>query len=196
MGNEVEFIELEEELLPALAVGVRRLSDGVHALKLTLETLSEQVRVLKEESVKLTHLLEANKELLDEERRKLAKHIEELNRMFEDFMGRLDKSVKAILDLGLEGVDRKLRELSDRIAEASQEVQASRLENRERTAVVMGEISDLRGEVYELKSRIADLSKLVYELDMRVRRLEESLATGIREVKLLISELSLSMRKA
>lgn len=195
MGNEVEFIELEEELLPALAVGVRRLSDGVHALKLTLETLSEQVKVLREESVKLAHLLEANKELLDEERKKLAKHVEELNEMFEDFMSRLDKSVKAALDLGLEGVDRKLRELNDRVAEASQEVQASRLESRERTAVVMGEISDLRGEVYELKSRVSDLSKLVYELDMRIRRLEENLVAGIKEVKLLIGELSLNMRK-
>ncbi|RLE99465.1 MAG: hypothetical protein DRJ57_02300 [Thermoprotei archaeon] len=196
MGNEVEFIELEEELLPALAVGVRRLSDGVHALKLTLETLSEQVKVLREESVKLAHLLEANKELLDEERKKLAKHVEDLNEMFEDFMSRLDKSVKAALDLGLEGVDRKLRELNDRVAEASQEVQASRLESRERTAIVMGEISDLRGEVYELKSRISDLSKLVYELDMRIRRLEENLTAGIKEVKLLIGELSLNMRKA
>jgi hypothetical protein len=40
--SEIEYVELEEEVLPALAVGIRRLSDGVRGLKLQVETLNKQ----------------------------------------------------------------------------------------------------------------------------------------------------------
>ena len=194
MGEDVEFVELGEEMLPALVVGVKRLSDGVHGLKVSIEALSEQVRALKEDTANLSELLRANKDLLDEERRMLAKHLEELTSVLDDFSKRLDRSLKATLDLSLDRAARQLASMSDNLAQLSQEVQASRVESKDRSALLLESLSDVRNEVYVLKSKLNDLCNLVYEVESRVRKLEENVMSRLEEVKLLIGELSLSMR--
>jgi len=184
--SEIEYVELEEEILPALAVGVRRLSDGVRGLKLQVETLSKQVAALKEESAKLAQLLEANKRLLDEERRAVLERYEEFTKTAGELLGKLQANVKALLDLELGDLGSRLAALTNSVDGVAKDLQAFRMEGRERLLSTMEEVKTLKEEVAELRSKINEMNLLIYSIEMKMRELEEKLFNELTEIKLLL----------
>lgn len=197
MGNsEVEYVELEEELLPALTVGVRRLSDGVNALKVYLENISEHVSALREENSKLKQILEADRRTLEEERRKLLEQFEGTVKVLESLLDRLDRDVKTMLDLGLGGISSKLSSLTSKVELIDQDIQAYKLESKNRLNELIDQVAAIKGEIYELKSKLEELSVLVYDLGIRVKCLEESVAVKVSDLGLLLTDLTLTLKSS
>jgi len=193
--SEIEYVELEEEVLPALAVGVRRLSDGVRGLKLQLETLSKQVAALREESAKLAQLLEVNKRLLDEERRAVLERYEEFSKAASELLGRLQANVKALLDLELGNLGSRLAALTNSIDSMAKDLQAFKLEEKERILHTMEEVKILKEEIMELRSKMNEMNLLIYSMEMRLAEIEEKMLKELTEIKLLmISEECRSMQ--
>jgi len=193
--SEIEYVELEEEVLPALAVGVRRLSDGVRGLKLQLETLSKQVAALREESAKLAQLLEVNKRLLDEERRAVLERYEEFSKAASELLGRLQANVKALLDLELGNLGSRLAALTNSIDSMAKDLQAFKLEEKERILHTMEEVKILKEEIMELRSKMNEMNLLIYSMEMKLAEIEEKMLKELTEIKLLmISEECRSMQ--
>lgn len=184
--NEVEYVELGEEVLPALAIGIHRLSDGVQGLKAQLGLLNRQIETLREESTKLTQLLGESKKVLDEERAKLVERYEELVKVLDRFMGRLNTDLKSVLDLGLGGMTSKLSGLLLSVDSLAKELQVHRLEERDRLLEAIEDLKRLGDEVPELKAKISELNMLVYSLELRMRSLEDRVAREVTEIKLLM----------
>ncbi len=184
--SEIEYVELEEEVLPALAVGVRRLSDGVRGLKLQLETLSKQVAALREESSKLAQLLEANKRLFDEERRTVLERYEEFSKTMSEVLGRLQANVKALLDLELGNLSSKLAALANSVDGVVKDLQAFKLEEKDMILYVIEEVKMLKEEIMELRSKINEMNLIIYSMEMKLAEIEEKMLKELTEMKLLM----------
>jgi|GEM_PF-1123067 len=184
--SEIEYVELEEEVLPALAVGVRRLSDGVRGLKLQLETLSKQVAALREESSKLAQLLEANKRLFDEERRTVLERYEEFSKTMSEVLGRLQANVKALLDLELGNLSSKLAALANSVDGMVKDLQAFKLEEKDMILYVIEEVKMLKEEIMELRSKINEMNLIIYSMEMKLAEIEEKMLKELTEMKLLM----------
>lgn len=195
-SSEIEYVELEEELLPALTVGVRRLSDGVNALKVYLENISEHVSALREESSKLKQILEADRRTLEEERRRLIEQSEVIVKTFENLLDRLDRDVKAMLDLGLGGIASKLSSLTSKVDLIDQDIQAFKLENKNRVNDLINQAAVMKEEIYGLKSKLEEFSILIYDLEMRIKYLEESMATKVNDLGVLLTDLALTLKNS
>ncbi len=195
-NSEIEYVELEEELLPALTVGVRRLSDGVNALKVYLENISKHVSALREENSKLKQILEADRRTLEEERHKLFEQFEGTVKVFESLLDRLDRDVKAMLDLGLGGISSKLSSLTSKIDLVDQDIQAYKLENKNRLNELIDQVAAVKEEIYGLKSKLEELSVLVYDLGIRVKCLEENIAVRVNDLGLLLTDLTLTLKSS
>lgn len=189
--SEIEYVELEGEVLPALAIGVKRLSDGLQGLKLQIETLNKQIIELREESNKLAKLLESNKQLIDKERQLLVEKYEEFVKTVSDLLGKLQAGVKSVLELELSNVSLKLGSFLDRLDDLAKDVSALMLEERDRALHVLEEVKSLKGEVLEMKNKIGEMSVLVYSLELRLSSIEEKLENDLAELKLLVASSAL-----
>lgn len=187
VSGEVEYVEYGGEVLPALALGVRRLSNGMKGLKVQLEDLSRRVARLGEDVAKLTQAMESSKQALDEGRQALIKQYEETSKHLSDFLAKLEGAVKSAVELELRGLSYKLSALTRDLDNLTQDLYAHRLEEKERLNELIENVKGLTGEVYEAKSKISDLSALVYSLEVRLGSLEGKLVSELTELKLLLA---------
>ncbi|MDW8003976.1 MAG: hypothetical protein RMI04_04120 [Thermofilaceae archaeon] len=190
--SEIEYVELEEEILPALTIGVKRLSDGIRGLKLHLEDLTKQMEIIKQESSKLTKLLEENKKIIDNTHVKIINQYENLSHTLENFLTKLESNLKSILDLELSDVNKRLANFSVVLDSLTQEVYSSKLENKEKSIEILENMKILTDEIYQLKNKINDMNILIYSLEIRIRNIEEKITTELTELKLLLLPINMS----
>jgi predicted nucleic acid-binding Zn-ribbon protein len=68
----------------------------------------------------------------------------------------------------------------------AKDLQAFRMEERERLLSTMEEVKTLKEEVAELRSKINEMNLLIYSIEMKMRELEEKLFNELTEIKLLM----------
>lgn len=187
MSGEIEYVEYEEEVLPALALGVRRLTDGIRGLKIQLEDMHKQVVKLKDELQRLTQVLESSKSTFDEGQLKLMQQYEETVRYLDNFLGKLESTVKTAVELELRGLNYKLSVLTSSLDNLSQDLYAHGLKERDILNELLESMKNIINEVYETKSKINDLSALVYDLGVRLNNLETKILNDLIEIKLLLA---------
>ena len=185
-GVELEYVEYEE-VLPALALGMRRLSDGVQALKMQLEDLAKQISRFREDITKLLELLESSKKTFEEGQKELVARYEDAFKRLDGFLSRLETTVKNAVELELRGLNYKLSSFTESLNTLSADLYAHGLQEKERLSEVVEDVKTLSGEVYELKSKINELSSLIYSLEIRVSNLEDKLINDLTELKLLLT---------
>ncbi|MEM0024016.1 MAG: hypothetical protein QXJ38_01835 [Thermofilaceae archaeon] len=187
MRDEIEYVEYEEEVLPALALGVRRLTDGVRGLKIQLEDMHKQVVKLRDELQRLTQVLETSRSTFDEGQRKLMQQYEETVKYLDNFLGKLESTVKTTVELELRGLSYKLSALTSSFDNLSQDLYAHRLEEKDRLNELLENLKNITTEVYEMKLKINDLATLIYDLGVRMNNLEMKVSNDLTEIKLLLA---------
>jgi predicted RNase H-like nuclease (RuvC/YqgF family) len=66
------------------------------------------------------------------------------------------------------------------------DIEAFKLEEKERSLQTIEEVKFLREEIIELKSKINEMSLLIYSLELKLSEIEQKVTNDLTEVKLLM----------
>lgn len=191
--DEVEVIEIGEGDIALLLAALKRLNNGIYALKVTLDFLSSRVGTLQDS---ISNLEKALKEHLASFREESKRHMEEERAFFENFrgeVGSVSKDVRLSLDLFLEKLSGELERSIELAKTFEEDVALLRSQMKEVQLVVSDVLTGVRGDIGGLKAKTAELEALTTELAQRVMRLEETTLASLKELRLAIQDISLQI---
>ncbi|MEM4562451.1 MAG: hypothetical protein QW650_05040 [Thermofilum sp.] len=191
--DEVEVIEIGEGDIALLLAALKRLNNGIYALKVTLDFLSSRVGTLQDS---ISNLEKALKEHLSSFQEETKKHMEEERTFFEKLrgeVGSLPKDMKLSLDLFLEKLSGELEKSTELAKTFEEDVALLRSQMKEVQLVVSDVLTGVRGDIGGLKAKTTELEALTTELAQRVMRLEETMLASIKELRLAIQDISLQI---
>lgn len=191
--DEVEIVEIGEGDIALLLAALKRLNNGIYALKVTLDFLSSRVGTLQDG---ISNLERALKEHLASFREESRKSMEEERAFFESFrneVGGLPKEVRLSLDLFLEKLSGELDETANLLRVLEGDIVSLRSQMKEVQLVVTDALAGVRGDVEGLSAKVSEMEALLAELAQRVARLEEITLTSIKELRLALQDVSLQV---
>ncbi|MEM2795011.1 MAG: hypothetical protein QXY49_04065, partial [Thermofilaceae archaeon] len=89
-----------------------------------------------------------------------------------------------------------LSSLTSKVDLIDQDIQAFKLENKNRVNELINQVAVMREEIYGLKSKLEEFSILIYDLEMRVKCLEEGMAAKVNDLGVLLTDLSLTLKSS
>lgn len=191
--DEIEVVEIGEGDIALLLAALKRLNNGVYALKVTLDFLSSRVGTLQSSISSLEKALKEHLELFS---REIAKHGEEERVFLEKLkaeVGGIPKEVRLSLDMFLEKLSSELEQYEELSKMLESDISALRSQVKETQLVVADFLTGVKGSVGELKAKTSEMEAVLAELSQRVSRLEETTLAGLRELRLALQDLSLQL---
>lgn len=191
--DEVEVVEIGEGDIALLLAALKRLNNGIYALKVTLDFLSSRVGTLQDS---ISNLEKALKEHLTSFREESRRRLEEERAFFDRVRGEVEgipKEVRLSLDLFLERLSSELEENVKVVKTFEEDTASLRSQMKEVQLVVSDILTGVRGDVGGLRAKTAGLETLVVELAQKVASLEETTLASLKELRLAIQDISLQV---
>ncbi|ABL78203.1 hypothetical protein Tpen_0801 [Thermofilum pendens Hrk 5] len=191
--DEVEIVEVGEGDVALLLAALKRLNNGVYALKVTLDFLNTRVGTLQGQIKELEEALKSHLEAFQAENSRLAESVNRVSREFKEGTDTLTKNVQLSLDMFLEKLSGELTRLEDTLSTITQDVSAVMSKLKEVELVSTDAATAVKSDVNSLRGSMSNVELALNELSQRVTRLEESQLAALRQYSLELQEVSLKL---
>jgi len=188
-ADEVEMVEIGPGEIDVLIEALRKLNNGIDALKLTVGYLNKRVAELQKAIVGLENALQSHLDTMHEEREHFEKEVETLLSELEERNTRFAKDIKLSLDLFLERMSRRLEKLHESIEELNGDVAALRAQMREYELLATDAANTVKAETSSVRSKVSEMEALIAELSARLDRLEGDIIAANKESQAMFGEI-------
>ncbi|QOJ79547.1 hypothetical protein IG193_03560 [Infirmifilum lucidum] len=192
-GDEVEIVEVGEGDIAVLVAALRRLNNGVYALKVSLDFLNSRVGTLLDNIRELEKSLESHLEGFKSEREKFSSENRKALEELKSEAQKMTQEIKLSMDVFFEKLSREIERLYDSIHGVSADINTILSQMKEVELVMTDTTAAVKAEAGTLRTRYQDTEALISELSQRVSRLEETVLAAINELRISNQELSLRM---
>lgn len=186
----MEIIEYGEDKVNMLMLAVKRLYEGLAALKLSIDTLNENIFAVRELLDKIERDVSEAVKSLHEERDLLRKEMKEHMAELEGLRDRVEQQVKLVADVFLEKIDTELSKAAEAFKSIPVEVAEIRSRIKEYGSLSVDAWHDVKSEVLLLRGCFEELQMSIRELAMQVKESGETTNARIRELELLVADLA------
>jgi hypothetical protein len=192
VGEEegIEIVEIGEGDIAVLLAALKRLNNGIYALKVTVDFLSSRIGALQENIFNLEKALRDHIARVQEETGRLSAESKEVLNSMRSYAETLPKEVRLSLDIFLEKLSRDLEETRDLVGAVGGDILSLRSQVKEVQMVVTDTMSSVKADVGSLRAKLSEVEAVVSELAQRVLRLEETTLATYRQLELAIRDLS------
>ncbi len=188
-ADEIEMVEIGPGDIGVLIEALRKLNNGIDALKLTVSYLNERVAELQKAIGGLEKALQSHLDSMHEEREHFEKEVESLLGELDERNARFAKDIKLSLDLFLERMSRRLDKLQESIEELNGDVAALRAQMREYELLATDAANTVKAETSSVRSKVSEMEALIAELSSRIDRLEGDIIAANRENQAVFGEI-------
>jgi len=179
--DEIEMVEVGPTDIDVLIEALRKLNNGIDALKITVSYLNEHVAGLQKTIDGLEKALQEHIGSMQEERRQLEDEIEALIKRLDERNAKFAKEIKLSMDLFLDNMSRRLEKLQDKLGELDSDIASIRAQMRELELVSTDAANVVKAETSSVRSKVSELEALVAELSTRLDKLESDILASNRE---------------
>ncbi|UNQ72851.1 hypothetical protein [Infirmifilum sp. NZ] len=192
-GDEVEIVEVGEGDIAVLLAALRRLNNGVYALKVTVDFLNSRVGSLVDSIKELEKSLESHLEGFKIEGEKITSENRKVLEELKQESRSMTQEIKISMDVFLEKLSQEINKLYDSIQIINGDVNTILSQMKEVELVMTDTTASVKAEVSTLRTKYQDTEVLLSELSQRVGRLEELLLAAVNELRISNQEISLRM---
>ncbi len=191
--DEVEIVEVGEGDIAVLITALRRLNNGVYALKVSLDFLNSRVGTLLDNIKELEKSLEGHLEGFKSEREKFSSESKKALEELKSESQKMTQEIKLSMDVFLEKLSHEIERLYDSIHGVSADINTILSQMKEVELVMTDTTAAVKAEASTLRTKYQDTEALVSELSQKISRLEETILAAINELRISNQELSLRM---
>ena len=186
----IEIVEIGEGDIAVLLAALKRLNNGIYALKVTVDFLSSRIGSLQENISSLEKALREHTTRMQEEMGKFSAESREIRDSMRGYAEALSKDVRLSLDLFLEKLSRDLEEARSLVNTVEGDILSLRAQVKEVQMVVADTMSSVKADVSSLRAKFSEMEAVLSELAQRVSRLEETMLATTRQLEFAIRDLS------
>jgi chromosome segregation ATPase len=186
----IEIVEIGEGDIAVLLAALKRLNNGIYALKVTVDFLSSRIGSLQENISNLEKALREHTTRMQEEMGKFSAESREILDSMRGYAEALPKDVRLSLDLFLEKLSRDLEEARSLVNTVEGDILSLRAQVKEVQMVVADTMSSVKADVSSLRAKFSEMEAVLSELAQRVSRLEETMLATTRQLEFAIRDLS------
>jgi len=192
-GDEVEIVEVGEGDIAVLLAALRRLNNGVYALKVTVDFLNSRVGALLDNIKDLEKSLESHLEGFRSEREKFSSESKRTLDELRQESQNMTREIKLSMDVFLERLSQEMEKLCNSIQGVNADVNTILSQLKEVELVMTDTTTSIKAESSTLRAKYQDTEALLSDLAQRVSRLEETLLAALSELRISNQDLSLRM---
>jgi len=193
--DDIEVIDVTENDVAVLMMAIKKLHDGIYALKVSTDFLNNRVEDLKTSITELNQALEKNEVLFSEEKQHIKDTLDRLEKSLDKFSKSISQDIKITLDIFLERFGGDIKNFTHTIATFSEDLAAIKTEIKNFTVTSIEYLNESKYEVSSIRSDIKNLALLVSELSAKITSLEQTFLTRMKDLELELQELSLKILK-
>jgi len=186
----IEIVEIGEGDIAVLLAALKRLNNGIYALKVTVDFLSSRIGALQENIFNLEKALRDHISRFQEETGKFSEESKEVLNSLRTYAETVPKEVRLSLDLFLEKLSRDLEEARSLVNTVESDILSLRAQVKEIQIVVTDTMSSVKADVSSLRAKFSEMEAVLSELAQKVARLEETVLATTKQLELAIRDLS------
>lgn len=190
MSDNTEIVEYGENHISMLMLAVKRLYEGLSAVKISLDTLNETIYNLKETIASLEKDFEKLAKQITEERKLIAANLEKFASAIEERTKTLNRDLKLTLDVFIEDFRQEVKKAAEVQQSLSIEIAELKTVINELKTINMDSWSRVESDIETLRSKHKETELLLKELSSDILGLNSDVNTRIKELELLLEDVS------
>ncbi|RLE77004.1 MAG: hypothetical protein DRJ44_03025 [Thermoprotei archaeon] len=179
------------EALNVLREAIKNLYGGISALKISVEMLNDRIGELEDTMDKLEELAEKNVEIIDKERETMEELTSKIREEVEVFLKNFSKESHLILDSFILNFKREIENAVNIQKQLIEDMTSFRAEVKNAMGVMLDTAGILKRDMAMLISKFDEIKVLLAETSSRLYALEENTSARLKELELLVTDLSL-----
>jgi len=173
-----------------LMLAVKRLYEGLSAVKISLDTLNETIYNLKETITAIEKDFEKITKQVTEERKLIVANLEKFASVIEEHTKTLNKDLKLTLDVFIEDFRQEVKKAAEVQQSLSVEIAELKTVINELKTINMDSWSRVESDIETLRSKHKETELLLKELSSDILALNSDVNMRIKELELLLEDLS------
>ncbi|OYT54158.1 MAG: hypothetical protein B6U76_07765 [Desulfurococcales archaeon ex4484_217_2] len=190
MNDNTEIVEYGENHISMLMLAVKRLYEGLSAVKISLDTLNETIYNLKETITAIEKDFEKITKQVTEERKLIVANLEKFASVIEEHTKTLNKDLKLTLDVFIEDFRQEVKKAAEVQQSLSVEIAELKTVINELKTINMDSWSRVESDIETLRSKHKETELLLKELSSDILALNSDVNMRIKELELLLEDLS------
>ncbi len=190
MNDNTEIVEYGENHISMLMLAVKRLYEGLSAVKISLDTLNETIYNLKETITAIEKDFEKITKQVTEERKLIVANLEKFASAIEEHTKTLNKDLKLTLDVFIEDFRQEVKKAAEVQQSLSVEIAELKTVINELKTINMDSWSRVESDIETLRSKHKETELLLKELSSDILALNSDVNMRIKELELLLEDLS------
>jgi len=171
-------------------LAVKRLYEGLSAVKISLDTLNETIYNLKETITAIEKDFEKITKQVTEERKLIVANLEKFASVIEEHTKTLNKDLKLTLDVFIEDFRQEVKKAAEVQQSLSVEIAELKTVINELKTINMDSWSRVESDIETLRSKHKETELLLKELSSDILALNSDVNMRIKELELLLEDLS------
>ncbi|RLE65108.1 MAG: hypothetical protein DRJ38_04360 [Thermoprotei archaeon] len=181
------------EALSVLREAIKNLYGGISALKISVEMLNDRIGELENAMDKLEELAEKNAEIIDKEREAMEELTNKIKSEAELFLKNFSKESHLILDSFVLNFKKEVENAVNIQKQLIEDISSFRAEVKNVLGAMLDTVNVLKGDMAMLISKFDETRILLAETSSRISALEENTSARLKELELLVTDLSLKI---
>jgi len=173
-----------------LMLAVKRLYEGLSAIKISLDTLNETIYNLKETITAIEKDFEKITKQVAEERKLIVANLEKFASAIEEHAKTLNRDLKLTLDVFIEDFRQEVKKAAEVQQSLSVEIAELKTVINELKTINMDSWSRVESDIETLRSKHRETELLLKELSSDILGLNSDVNMRIKELELLLEDLS------
>ncbi len=173
-----------------LMLAVKRLYEGLSAVKISLDTLNESIYNLKETIADIEKDFEKMANQVTEERKLIVTNLEKFASTIEEHTKTLNRDLKLTLDIFIEDFRKEIKKAAEVQQSLSVEIAELKASINELKTINMDSWSRVKSDIETLRSTHKETGLLFKELSSDIMGLNSDVNTRIKELELLLEDVS------
>ena len=186
----IEIVEIGEGDIAVLLAALKRLNNGIYALKVTVDFLSSRIGALQENMSNLEMALREHITQFQEETSRFSSESKDLLDDLRTYAEAVPKEVRLSLDLFLEKLSRDLEDARSLVSSVEGDILSLRAQIKEVQIVVADTMTSVKADVSSLRAKFSEMEAVLAELAQKVTRLEETMLAVTKQLEFAIRDLS------
>uniref|UniRef100_A0A7J3X8Q9 Uncharacterized protein n=1 Tax=Thermofilum pendens TaxID=2269 RepID=A0A7J3X8Q9_THEPE len=186
----IEIVEIGEGDIAVLLAALKRLNNGIYALKVTVDFLSSRIGALQENMSNLEKALREHITQFQEETSRFSSESKDVLDNLRTYAEAVPKEVRLSLDLFLEKLSRDLEDARSLVSSVEGDILSLRAQIKEVQIVVADTMTSVKADVSSLRAKFSEMEAVLAELAQKVTRLEETMLAVTKQLEFAIRDLS------
>uniref|UniRef100_A0A7C1P0X7 Uncharacterized protein n=1 Tax=Thermofilum pendens TaxID=2269 RepID=A0A7C1P0X7_THEPE len=186
----IEIVEIGEGDIAVLLAALKRLNNGIYALKVTVDFLSSRIGALQENMSNLEKALREHITQFQEETSRFSSESKDVLDDLRTYAEAVPKEVRLSLDLFLEKLSRDLEDARSLVSSVEGDILSLRAQIKEVQIVVADTMTSVKADVSSLRAKFSEMEAVLAELAQKVTRLEETMLAVTKQLEFAIRDLS------